>query len=69
MNDFLSSVVGPAADSSSMLVMLLVFLAAGTLAFAFMAFARVRGSMKRRTARIMDDDDARNPKQIGRAHV
>ena len=63
MNDFLSSVVGPAADSSSMLVMLLVFLAAGTLAFAFMAFARVRGSMKRRTARIMDDDDARNPKR------
>ena len=62
MNDFLSSVVGPAADSSSMLVMLLVFLAAGTLAFAFMAFARVRGSMKRRTARIMDDD-ARNPKR------
>jgi tight adherence protein C len=63
MNDFLSSVVGPAADSSSMLVMLLVFLAAGTLAFAFMAFARVRGSIKRRTARIMDDDDARNPKR------
>jgi len=63
MNDFLSSVVGPAADSSSMLVMLLVFLAAGTLAFAFMAFARVRGSMKRRTARIMDDDHARNPKR------
>jgi tight adherence protein C len=63
MNDFLSSVVGPAADSSSMLVMLLVFLAAGTLAFAYMAFARVRGSMKRRTARIIDDDDARNPKR------
>jgi len=63
MNDFLSSVVGPAADSSSMLVMLLVFLAAGTLAFAFMAFARVRRSMKRRTARIMDDDDARHPKR------
>ena len=37
------------ADSSSMLIMLLVFLAAGTLAFALMAFVRVRGSMKRRT--------------------
>ena len=55
--------MGPAADSSSMLVMLLVFLASGTLAFAFMAFARVRGSVKRRTARIMDDDDDRNPKR------
>jgi tight adherence protein C len=62
MSDLFNSIVNPAADSSSMLVMLLVFLAAGTLAFAFMAFARVRGSMKRRTARIMDDD-ARNPKR------
>jgi tight adherence protein C len=46
-----------------MLIMLLVFLAAGTLAFALMAFVRVRGSVKRRTARIMDEDDARNPKR------
>lgn len=63
MNDLFNSIVSPAADSSGMLVMLLVFLAAGTLAFAFMAFARVRGSMKRRTARIMDDDESRNPKR------
>ena len=53
MTELFSSIVGPDADSSSMLVMLLVFLASGTLAFAFMAFARVRGSMKRRTARII----------------
>ena len=39
----------------SMMLMLLVFLAAGTLAFAGMAFVRVRGSVKRRTARIMDE--------------
>jgi len=57
--DFARSV----AESGSMLVMLLVFLAAGTLAFALMAFARVRGSVKRRTARIMDDDRRRNPKR------
>jgi tight adherence protein C len=50
-------------DSNSMLIMLLVFLAAGTLAFAVMAFARVRGSVKRRTARIMEDDRDRNPKR------
>src|SRR6185437_873062 len=43
------------ADSGSMMLMLLVFLAAGTLAFALMAFLRVRGSVKRRTARISDE--------------
>ena len=42
-------------DSSSMLMALLVFLAAGTMAFSVMAFARVRGSVKRRASRIMDD--------------
>jgi tight adherence protein C len=51
------------ADSGSMLIMLLVFLASGTFAFALMAFARVRGSVKRRTARILDDEDPRNPKR------
>jgi tight adherence protein C len=44
------------SDSNSLLVALLVFLAAGTLAFSVMAVARVRGAVKRRTARIMDDD-------------
>jgi tight adherence protein C len=39
----------------------LVFLAAGTIAFSAMAFARVRGSVKRRTARIQDDERGRNP--------
>lgn len=51
------------ADSGSMLIMLLVFLASGTFAFALMVFARVRGSVKRRTARILDDEDPRNPKR------
>jgi tight adherence protein C len=43
------------ADRSSMMLMLLVFLAAGTLAFALMAVLRVRGSVKRRTARISNE--------------
>ncbi len=49
-------------DSSSVLMALLVFLATGTMAFSAMAFARVRGSVKRRTARLMDDGErAANP--------
>ncbi len=44
-------------DGASMLMALLVFLAAGTMAFSVMAFARVRGSVKRRAVRIMDDGE------------
>jgi tight adherence protein C len=39
-------------DSSTTLLMLLVFLAAATLAFSIMAFVRVRGTVKRRAAGI-----------------
>ena len=41
-------------DSQSVMLTLLVFLAAGTLAFAVMAVMRSRVSVKRRHARIMD---------------
>ncbi|RDV03901.1 type II secretion system F family protein [Undibacter mobilis] len=41
-------------DSQSVLLTLLVFLAAGTLAFAVMAVTRARVSVKRRHARLMD---------------
>jgi tight adherence protein C len=44
-------------DSNSMLMGLLVFLAAGTLAFSVMAAVRVRGSVKRRTSRILTDEE------------
>ncbi len=44
-------------DSDSMLMALLVFLAVGTLAFAAMALLRVRGSVKRRTSRVMDEGE------------
>jgi tight adherence protein C len=40
-----------------MVMGLLVFLAAGTLAFSVMAAIRVRGSVKRRTDRILTDDE------------
>jgi tight adherence protein C len=47
-----------------MLMALLVFLAAGTMAFSVMAFVRVRGSVKRRASDIMDESERiANPKR------
>jgi len=46
-------------DSNTMFMGLLVFLAAGTLAFSVMAAMRVRGAVKKRTARIMNDEERR----------
>jgi tight adherence protein C len=48
-------------DNASMILALLVFLATGTTAFALMAFARVRGAVKKRTSRILDDERAATP--------
>jgi tight adherence protein C len=42
-------------DNASLLMALLVFLATGTMTFSAMAFVRVRGSVKRRTSRILDE--------------
>jgi tight adherence protein C len=59
--DILSStLVNMFRDQASMLMALLVFLATGTTAFALMAFARVRGAVKKRTSRIQDDERATN---------
>ena len=44
-------------DSNTIVMGLLVFLAAGTLAFSVMAAVRVRGSVKRRTERILTDEE------------
>ena len=44
-------------DNASVLMALLVFLATGTTAFSAMAFVRVRGAVKRRTTRILDDGE------------
>jgi len=46
-------------DSNTMFMGLLIFLAAGTLAFSLMAAARVRGAVKKRTARIVNDEERR----------
>ena len=50
-------------DNASVILTLLVFLATGTTAFSAMAFVRVRGSVKRRTARIMDEGHAGKPRR------
>ena len=55
MNTIFDRLTGIFGDSSAMMLGLLVFLAAGTLAFSVMAAARVRGAVKRRTSRILDD--------------
>jgi tight adherence protein C len=50
-------------DQQSMLTALLVFLAAGTLAFTGMAVVRVRGAVKRRTERVLEEGGRANPKR------
>jgi tight adherence protein C len=47
-------------DRSSLMLALLVFLAAGTLAFTLLAALRVRGAVKRRTSRIVMDESDRS---------
>jgi len=47
------------SDSNTMFMALLIFLAAGTLAFSLMAAVRVRGAVKKRTSRIMDYGEGR----------
>lgn len=42
-------------DNNSLLLAVMIFLAAATLAFSLMAFVRVRGSVKRRASRINND--------------
>jgi tight adherence protein C len=50
-------------DQQSLLTALMIFLAAGTLAFTVMAFVRVRGAVKKRTERVMDEGGRANPKR------
>ncbi len=44
------------ADSDSLVLTMLIFLAAATLAFSVMVAVRVRNSVKRRTTRIVDEN-------------
>jgi len=58
--DMIGTVFGDMlSDSNTMFMALLIFLAAGTLAFSVMAAVRVRGAVKKRTSRIMDDGEQR----------
>jgi tight adherence protein C len=52
-------ILGQFHDNTNVMLAVMVFMAAGTMAFSLMAFARVRGSVKRRTTRIMDDGERR----------
>jgi tight adherence protein C len=63
MQALLTILPGQSNDGSTLLVMLLVFLAAGTFAFVLMAAVRVRGEVKRRTARIMEEERQGNAKR------
>jgi tight adherence protein C len=45
------------SDGSTMIMALLIFLAAGTLAFSVMAALRVRSAVKKRTSRILSDQE------------
>jgi tight adherence protein C len=55
MPDVQQLIAGIFIDRSTMLLGLLVFLAAGTLAFSLMVALRVRGAVKKRASRILDD--------------
>ena len=44
------------ADSDSLVLTMLIFLAAATLAFSLMVAVRVRNSVKRRKTRIVDEN-------------
>ena len=50
-------------DNANLLMAVLVFLAAGTLAFSVMVFVRVRGSIKKRASNILDESERGNPKR------
>jgi tight adherence protein C len=57
MEELLDSVSGMFADGSQLMLAVMVFLAVAVLAYGTMAAARVRGSVKRRTAGIAEQAD------------
>lgn len=56
MNAIANSLFDLIGDSPSMMLSVLVFLAAGMLAFGVMGFIRLRGSLNRRVAGALSDD-------------
>ncbi len=63
MDDFVATLGNAFNDGANMLVALFIFLAAGTLAFALMAFTRTRGEVKRRTASISVESGAQDSRR------
>jgi tight adherence protein C len=64
MDPMLTTFIDMFRENGNLLTGIMVFLAAATLAFALMAFARVRGSVKRRAARItVDGGRTGNPRR------
>jgi len=63
MDTILTVFVDMLSDSNTMFMALLIFLATGTLAFSVMAAVRVRGAVKKRTSRIMNDDERKGHKR------
>ena len=62
--DLTALTAGVFRDNGSVLLALLVFLAAGTLAFSAMAFMRVRGAVKRRAVRLTGESESKgNPQR------
>ncbi len=61
--DFASLIGDMLRDRGSMVMALMIFLAAGTLAFTVMAVVRVRGAVKKRTERVMEEGGRSNPKR------
>ena len=57
------------SDGNSTMVAVLVFLAAGTLAFCVMAIVRVQGSVRRRAANIGQVDDVERPAARARCGI
>ena len=63
MDTILTVFVDMLSDSNTMFMALLIFLATGTLAFSVMAAVRVRGAVKKRTSRIMNEDERKGHKR------
>lgn len=57
------------SDGSSLMLGILVFLTAGILAFSLMAAVRVRGSVKRRASRLMDDSARKSSRSLRHSSV
>jgi len=63
MDDLATAIDSAFRTNGNMMMSVLTFLAAATLAFALIAFVQARGAVKRRTARIVADEHHRNPKR------